>query len=338
MVRPLFARREEEGRTRTLSRQGEPLLFAFVDRLCDTVSAPRPTRIRVDCDLNASAWIKAGPLGLPIGREYTLTLGVPLIAAFTVTELGGVIAHELGHFTQGSGVRATQLIRSVNAWFARVVYQRDWDEQIIGHANDTDIRIALVLALSMLFVWIARGALWCLMIVGHAAGSFMLRQMEYHADLHEIRVAGSAAFPRTTAKFAQLQATFGETLQDLAHQMVHGKLGDNLPKLIWFNFNRASPELLRRVQRDGQETRTKIFDSHPADRDRVAAAQREAAEGVLHCDLPAASLFVHYDALCRNVTWDVYRQMFGSRLQPSVMHPVEELLAEKSRERRRPGG
>jgi hypothetical protein len=335
MVRPLFARRGEEGRTRTLTRLGEPLLFAFIDRLCEAVAAPRPTRIQVDCDINASAWIKSGPLGLPLGCEYTLTLGVPLVATFTVGELGGVIAHELGHFTQGSGIRATQLIRSVNAWFARVVYQRDWDEQLIGHANDTDIRIALVLALSMLFVWIARGALWCLMIVGHAAGSFMLRQMEYHADLHEIRVAGSAVFPRTTAKFGLLQATFGETLGDLSHQVAQGKLGDNLPKLISFNFNGASPDVVRQVRKGMEETATGLLDSHPAGRDRIAAAHDEADEGVFHCDLPASSLFVHYEALCKNVTWDVYRHMFGAGVLPSVMHPVEELLAVKARDRRR---
>ena len=39
MLKPLFARSSDRGRTRSLTRQGEPLLFAFVDRLCQAVGA-----------------------------------------------------------------------------------------------------------------------------------------------------------------------------------------------------------------------------------------------------------------------------------------------------------
>jgi Zn-dependent protease with chaperone function len=40
-------------------------------------------------------------------------------------ELSEVLAHEFGHFSQGFGMRATYLIRSVNFWFTKVVYHRD---------------------------------------------------------------------------------------------------------------------------------------------------------------------------------------------------------------------
>ena len=55
MVKPLFARPARRERSRSLTRESEPLLFAFVDRVCETVRAAKPTRIDVDCDVNASA-------------------------------------------------------------------------------------------------------------------------------------------------------------------------------------------------------------------------------------------------------------------------------------------
>ena len=39
LLKPLFAGSASGGRTRSLTRQGEPLLFAFVDRLCQAVGA-----------------------------------------------------------------------------------------------------------------------------------------------------------------------------------------------------------------------------------------------------------------------------------------------------------
>lgn len=61
-----------------------------------------------------------------------------LYLGLTVRQLAGVIAHEFGHFTQGTAMRLTYLVGQVNLWFARVVYQRDaWDLWLDTLDNDT---------------------------------------------------------------------------------------------------------------------------------------------------------------------------------------------------------
>src|SRR6185437_3610161 len=45
MVKPFFAKPAKRFKPRSLDRRGEPLLFAFVERVCDVVGAPYPTRI-----------------------------------------------------------------------------------------------------------------------------------------------------------------------------------------------------------------------------------------------------------------------------------------------------
>ncbi|HEX2474993.1 MAG TPA: hypothetical protein VHK01_09610, partial [Lacipirellulaceae bacterium] len=64
MFKPLLARPSRQERYRSLRRESEPLLFAFIDRICDEVGAPRPKRIDVDCTINAGAGFRRGLLSM----------------------------------------------------------------------------------------------------------------------------------------------------------------------------------------------------------------------------------------------------------------------------------
>jgi hypothetical protein len=65
MVKPLFARKVERDIPVTLRPEDEPVLFAFVERLAAAVGAPKPVRIDVDCQVNASPASARGGGGSP---------------------------------------------------------------------------------------------------------------------------------------------------------------------------------------------------------------------------------------------------------------------------------
>ena len=191
MVKPMFARRSRSRPLRTLQFGEEPLLFALV------------TRIVLDCQANASAG-SGSKMGVLFGNDLVLTIGLPLVARMSIQQLAGVIAHELGHFSQGAGMKLSFLIRSINAWFWRIVYERDdWDESLARGAQRED-RFALLLLFSMLCIWITRRVLWVLMLIGHGLSCFMLRRVEYDADRYETRLAGSDVFKETTSALSKL--------------------------------------------------------------------------------------------------------------------------------------
>ena len=128
MLKPLFARRAGGRRIRSLIPDSDPLLFEFVRRICILVQAPPPARIDIDCDVNASAGFDGGFRGL-LSNDLVLTIGLPLAAGLSLQQVGGVLAHEFGHFSQGAGMRLTFVVRSINHWFLRAVYERDrWDD------------------------------------------------------------------------------------------------------------------------------------------------------------------------------------------------------------------
>lgn len=110
MAKPLFARPAKQPEPQRLDPARFPLLFAFVEHIRRSVNAPSPREIRVDCGVNASAGLRGGLASLG-QKDLVLTIGLPLIGGLSLRQLAGVLAHELGHFAQGSGM-ALRLVSS----------------------------------------------------------------------------------------------------------------------------------------------------------------------------------------------------------------------------------
>ncbi len=328
MFKPLFAPPAKEGRTRSLTPTSDPLLFEFVKRICQLVGAAMPRRIDIDCNVNAAASFRRGWLSLMTGRDLVLTIGMPLAAGLTLQQFAGVLAHEFGHFSQGAGMRLTYIIRSINFWFVRVVYQRDtWDEWLETAADGLDLRIAWIIYLARGCVWLTRRILWCLMYVGHLVAGFMLRQMEFDADKYETRVAGSENFAATSRQLRLLGLAWNGAQHDLGNFYRDGRLVDDMPRLLMSNLKQLPREAQDFVTQSIGEAKTGWFDTHPADKDRIAASAAERARGVFLSELPACVLFSNFDAACKGVTWDYYCSVFGKLVDPKSLHSTTELLA-----------
>lgn len=332
MLKPLFNWKSAKVEPRSLDREQEPTLFAFVDRVCEAVNAPKPQRIDVDCNINASAGFRRGFMSF-LGTDLVLTLGMPLVAGLTLRQFGGVLAHEFGHFSQGAGMRLTYVVRTISHWFTRVVYERDaWDEQLKSLAGSLDLRLSWVLYLALFLVWLTRKILWVLMMIGHAVSGYMLRQMEFDADRYEARVAGSSEFAKTCRQLTVLNVAYQGAQSDLGEFYREGRLGDNLPRLILANVEQLPAEVYAQIDDHIRNSKTGKWDTHPSDKDRIASAEKENAPGIFLLEQPASLVFSDFDAVARVVTADYYRQIFGDELKLSDIHPVDELLARQNQQ------
>jgi len=329
MIKPLFFSSSQDMRTRSLRRESEPLLFAFVDRICEAVGAPRPKRIDLDCNVNASASFRRGWLSM-LGNDLVLTIGLPLVSGLNTRQFAGVLAHEFGHFAQGAGMRLTYVIRSISHWLLRVVYQRDRADQWLAEtAHSMDIRIGWIFYLSMLFVWITRGFLWVLMVIGNVVGSYLLRQMEFDADRYEARLAGSQAFEQTARQLHYLNAATQAAYADLSEFYREGRLGDDLPQLILSRVNQLPADLKQALDDSIDTSTTGWFDTHPADSDRIANAIKEKSQGVFQIEMASSVLFENYEAQSKATTWEFYLEQFGHSLDRGRLRPVSEMIAKQ---------
>ncbi len=175
------------------------------------------------------------------------------MAGFTLRQFTGVLAHEFGHFSQGAGMRLSVLIRSINLWFARVVYERDeWDQTLLGWSSPSN-GAGMIFGLAIRgAVWLTRRVLWVLMHVGHLVSGFLSRQMEFDADRYQARMVGGKALATTLEQVNFLSFAYQAAHADLSNHWRERRLPDDLAKLVLVKHSEFGDELRNRRSRLGR--------------------------------------------------------------------------------------
>lgn len=327
MIKPFFAVRESAPEPVTLDPEKEALLFAFVQKICDLVGAPMPSRVDVDCEVNASASLRRGMWS----RELVLTIGLPLAAGLDMRQFAGVLAHEFGHFAQGAGMRLTYVIRRINAWFARVVFERDaWDVRLEQSAGAMPWQIGIVLHGARACVWATRRVLWALMHAGHAISCFMLRQMEYDADSYGAKLVGGDVFEATATRLRVLNLATHFAYEHVQQSWASRRLPENLVLLIERESGSLPGEVHQKMTAANPEEKTGWFDSHPSDADRLRAVRRSNERGIFHATEPAARLFSDFSALSKIITRHQYERHFKLAFADQDLMSADELQSERA--------
>ena len=334
MIKPLFSRRPKAAEPRALRRDAEPRLFAFIEQICDLVGAPRPKRVLVDLNVNASASLAHGAWSL-FSRNLTLTIGLPLAGGLTAREFGGVLAHEFGHFAQGAGMKTTYVVRMVSFWFARVVYERDLlDAALEGWAKGIDIRFGIVLHAARLMVWCVRRILWVLMWVGQLISSVLMRQMEFDADHYEIQSAGSDSFISTAKRLRALGLGAHITHSKQEEAFTAKRLVDDLPGWMLHETAQIPADTVAEVEKAALAEKTGWFDTHPSDAERIARAEAAHSEGVLKSDAPASALFTDFQALSREITGNYYKDVLELAPGSVALQSLSKMTSESDEAKR----
>ncbi|WP_161604671.1 M48 family metalloprotease [Roseiconus nitratireducens] len=295
-----IGRPEDDEGASHLTRQSQPALYEFVDQVCAKLGAPTPCRIDLNCDFNATASLRRGWLGS--GRDdLVLTIGVPLIAIHNTEQFASVIAHEFGHFRQGSAMKTYYVIATLTNWFMQVAASGARYFSLFGYLT-------------------------------HLLSGSLSRDMEWDADRHAVYVAGSQAFCESSALVQRYGVAYAVTLDNLAKLLQVGVLVDNIPRLMRHIGKTMPASVIRRVAEETERERLDLLDSHPPTRDRVQAARDLNQVGVISIQRPAIDLVDHWDPLCRKITRDFYREHLGltqREVDEAHFTPLEELLRDE---------
>jgi Zn-dependent protease with chaperone function len=334
MLKPLLARPGRARRGRLVKLDKEPVLATFVDKIAMAVHAPRPRRIEVNCEVNAFAGYGRGLLGV-FGRNLTLTIGLPLVEGLNACQLAGVIAHEFGHFSQGAAMRLSFLVRSINAWFHRVVTERDsWDDALAdwcqmdespGPGYQFRFAFAVIGWMAQACVFVTRAVLWVFMMMSNALSCFLLRRMEYDADRSEARLVGVQTFDKTSRRLAVLTVAEDEAIEIVEDCWHKDRFPDDFAALVVGLAISMSDRERAEVLEELKDARTGPFDSHPCYSDRLANVRRDDPSGVFRIDLPAGALFRELPKLAEAASLDHYKAMFGGGLQ-ATLRPTKNFL------------
>ena len=327
LAKPFLARPARAPSAMAIRREQAPLLFELVERIRTTVGAPQPREITIDTHVNASVGFRGGIRSLLRRDGLALTIGTPLLAGLTLRQLAGVLAHEMGHFAQGSGTRLDYLIRAVNDWLGRVAYERDsWDDRLARASKTGDFRFAIVLRLAIFAVWLSRKLLGALALFGRAMGTFMLREMERDADRYQVALVGGDVFESTALRVRVLAVARQEALAVSIGAWREGTLCEDLGELVAGLADRYTADERAEIQKMVRERKQGLFDTHPPDAQRIASAKAAGSAGTFRFDGPASALLGDNREVCRQATVDLYQSEPEIRTRPYQLRPASEFL------------
>ncbi len=327
LIKPFFAPTPEPRQSFSLQHAEAPQLFALIGWICRSLNAPIPSRVDVNLSVNAGVYFRSGVRSL-FANDLVLEIGLPLAAGLNLSQFAGVVAHEYGHFSQGAAMRAGYIVRLINNWFFRVVYERDrWDRFLLNacERDDQGLVKLLVLYLIRFGVWFTRRFLWVLMWIGHALSTFLSRQMEFNADLYELRLCGSASFVAVQRRLYQLDLGAALAQKEMVQKWKkEKKLFDEIPSFIVQQAAEIPAEVQSRHHSVRDTFKTRLFDFHPSDAERIRRAVAANEPGVFHSTAPASGLFARFSELTRRVTLAHYREMVGPSLREDMLIPMEK--------------
>lgn len=326
MIKPFFVRLVKPAEGVIITREQEPVLFDFIEMVCSKVNAPYPKQVLLNADANAAAGFKSG-IGSFLKGDLRLIIGLPLVSTMTVSQLGGILAHEFGHFSQGAGMRLSYLVRVISSWFSRVVFERDkWDQKIEDWSSNTHLAIALILGLARLGVWLSRKVLYLLMLLGNLISSIMLRQMEFDADRYEIRFGGSQQFIETTKKLKLVTINWMFMYQGIFENWSNKKLNNNIAGYLSHRIERTDDNLKAQIEKEINGSTTGFFDTHPSDKDRIESAKKENMEGVFKLAASAQDLFQNFDKYSLKTSVLFYMNLLNDDYKDEYLIDLEEFL------------
>lgn len=339
----LFRERARTDGLFEITREEQPRLFTFLDRLVEETGAPRPRRVYVTADVNAAVFYEPSILSLILPTPKSLMLGLGLVNYLTLSELKAVLGHELGHFSQRT-MKIGAYVYIAQRVVANLVYGRDGFDDALESAKRSDYRVALVAYVVAALVWFVRGILRValgIVALGHRA---LGREMEFAADRMAVSVAGADAIARGLYKAELADTCFATALARLVHAADQGLVTDD----FFFHQSRAIDEVRARAKRprwgesddrvDGflfredVTSQPSMWATHPpsAERERAARALGVDAE---HDERSAWVLFEDAAALRAKTTVALIRERIPhAQAFPKAAAEVEEILDRERRE------
>lgn len=210
-----------------ISETDEPVLYKFLTELAEDVGAPRPHRVFISPNVNASVSYDLSILNLIIPTKKNLIIGLGLVNSLNRSEFKAVLAHEFGHFAQRS--------MAVGRWVyigeqiaSHIITKRDALDRGLDFLSSIDLRVAWI-------GWIMRSIVWSIRSLTETAFRWVIaaqralsREMEFQADLVAVSVTGSDALIHALYRLQAADEDWEQCLEFASQQLHKGRMVQDL--------------------------------------------------------------------------------------------------------------
>jgi len=228
LIKFLFATKPaaEEGAVQ-IEEADYPELFALVREVSEAANTGFPKRVYLTSEVNAYVSYDSNLASLLFPVRKNLTIGLGLLNMTNKSEFRAVLAHEFGHFSQGS-MRAGSYVYQVN----RVIYNLLYENTSYSNTLSRWASIHSVFALCAAVTGkIVGGIQWILQQAYKVINKQYMslsRQMEFHADAVAACCAGSNNMITALRRIEFGDVTYQLTLEKYNSWVADGYKAANL--------------------------------------------------------------------------------------------------------------
>jgi Zn-dependent protease with chaperone function len=312
-----------------ITEDEHPILFAFIEELCEELGAPLPNKVFVSPDVNAAVMPRTTLVNLFVEPKKDLLIGLGLVNSVNLSEFKAVLAHEFGHFSQSA--MASSYTYVANRIIADLVEGEDWFDRMINWCKAQENVFAVIGYVIGAPVWIGRKILEWFYKAITLQRLAVSREREFHADLVAVSAAGSNAVVHCLLRTEFGHQCFIQALNDLATALDHKLYSNDL----YLHQDRAAV-IVRRTKKepklglppalktDHEGKEIEVFDAeeeemedeippmwrtHPSNSDRERNAKEQFVPAVADNRSPWV-LFDDPGELKERMTYKFYRMVF----------------------------
>lgn len=308
-AKPVFTARRREKPAVILAPGQEPALWEFVVPLCTAMQVRTPTEIHLSNEVDAKVHLISGWKGLVKG-DVTLTLGLPLAAGFSRQQLAGVLAHEFGHCARRFNMRCYYFINFCNAWLDQRAHFKDALGERLKHLSEAETsRVTnLGVLVARIGMRLPRQLLHYCFLLSYRLSKPACKRLELEADRYAAQIAGSDTFRAATLHHHALRWAFRQADRQNVSTWSEGALLADMPQAAALGATRLDIETQRRLEAKLRD-RQRYWRVHPADVERIEAAEALGSTALITDASPATGLFEYFSQYCRQVTTAYYQKL-----------------------------
>jgi Zn-dependent protease with chaperone function len=178
------------GGTIEVSADDQPELVGFIHRVAAEAKVRRPKRIVIGPEVNAAVYYSSGFWSLFFPVRKNLRIGLGLLNGVSIGEFKAVLAHEFGHFSQGS-MRVGSYFYIVNRVIFNLVYDNGGYERALEGWGSASAILSFFNKITVEIVATIQSNLRKVYAGVYRAYMGLSREMEFHADAIASSIAGS---------------------------------------------------------------------------------------------------------------------------------------------------
>jgi len=210
-----------------ISEAEQPLLFAFINQLTAEVGSPKPKRIFITPDVNASVSYNSAFWSMFLPVRKNLRIGLGLVNAVSISEFKSVMAHEFGHFSQRS-MKFGSYVYNVNKVIYNMLFENEGYDKLLSQWARIHYMFRMLAWLNIYLIRGMQAILRKTYVVVNKTHMGLSREMEYHADTIAAYVSGSNQGISALNRLDIAQVCYIDLLNYLTGQLNQGKRTPNL--------------------------------------------------------------------------------------------------------------